>query len=358
MLFALLRSSLTQNTADASVFENATPDDWRKCYRLAEDHGVKALAWDGVVTLPRDKRPEKQLYLNWALAVEKYEQMYAHYCRTIAKLTDFYAQHGIATMQMKGVGFSTYYPHPEHREGGDIDIFTRSLDTSKMSDEEANALADKLMQDQGIEVERTSFKHSIFYYDGVPIENHKCYLDIEFMEMAVPVEKALKKVDSCRKVHLLNDECEIYIPSDAFNTLFISFHAIQHLVGAVTLHHMCDWACVLNRCGMELPPELTDKRYLRVLSMFNSFASRFLGSEAPTSCSENDLDLMFWILLRYNISTTITSTNPLGILIQKGSRFYKFLKTRKDLAGRPMMPEIIAKISEKIHRPNTIFTRK
>ncbi|MCS3155123.1 nucleotidyltransferase family protein [Phocaeicola dorei] len=43
---------------------------------------------------------------------------------------------------MKGVGLSTYYPIPSHREGGDIDIFTYSADHSRKSDAEANLLAD------------------------------------------------------------------------------------------------------------------------------------------------------------------------------------------------------------------------
>ena len=341
MLFALLRSSLTQNAADVSVFEGATPEEWRKCYLLAQDHGVKALAWDGVVTLPSEKRPPKQLYLNWALAVEKYEKQYEHYCRTIAKLTDFFAQHGILTMQMKGVGFSTYYPHPEHREGGDLDIFTSSADASVMSDKEANDLADKLIQQQGIDVELTNYKHTEFFYDGVPVENHKYYLNVESMKMAIPVENALKKVNKPVKTSLLNGEYNIYIPSDEFNTLHIPFHAIQHFVGGVTMHHLCDWACILNRCGMEIPSELTDKRFHRDLAMFNSFASRFLGCEAPTSCSEDDLDLIFWIVMRSNNEYKIVFKNPITRFFKKISRLYVNLKLRKELAGRPILPSLL-----------------
>lgn len=55
------------------------------------------------------------------------------------------------------MGLSTYYPIPSHREGGDIDIFTYSADHSRKSDAEANRLADRLMEEKGIEVD---FEHS------------------------------------------------------------------------------------------------------------------------------------------------------------------------------------------------------
>lgn len=96
-----------------------------------------ALAWDGIQTLPACLQPPKALKLNWAMAVENYEKRYRRYCHTIAELSAFYKIHGITTVQLKGVGLSTYYPIPSHREGGDIDIFTYSADHSRKSDAEA-----------------------------------------------------------------------------------------------------------------------------------------------------------------------------------------------------------------------------
>jgi len=46
--------------------------------------------------------------LAWAMAVERYEAKYLRYCKTVDELSAFYAQHGITTVQLKGVGFSTY----------------------------------------------------------------------------------------------------------------------------------------------------------------------------------------------------------------------------------------------------------
>ena len=146
LLFALLRSSLHEQEVEQVFFDQATDEDWKQCHQIAAAQGVMALSWDGVLRLPKELQPPLALKLTWAMAVERYEAKYLRYCKTVDELSAFYASHGITTVQLKGVGFSTYYPVPAHREGGDIDVYTYSADKNKMSDAEANALADKLMQ--------------------------------------------------------------------------------------------------------------------------------------------------------------------------------------------------------------------
>ena len=107
------------------------------------------LPGDGLITLPTELQPPKSLKINWWLAVERCEKRYRYYCRVISDLSTFYATHGITAVQLKGVGFANNYPIPSHREGGDIDIFTYSADSSGLSDREANSLADKLMRGRG-----------------------------------------------------------------------------------------------------------------------------------------------------------------------------------------------------------------
>ena len=122
MLFALLRSSLNERECEIAFFQNASEEDWKKCYNLDIVQGVMALAWDGVMRLPKELHPSRGLKLTWAMAVERYEAKYLRYCRTADELASFYASQGIEMVQLKGVGFSTYYPVPMHRAGGDLDI--------------------------------------------------------------------------------------------------------------------------------------------------------------------------------------------------------------------------------------------
>ena len=246
MLLALLKASLNETTPLTCWFENATEEDWKKCFQLSKVQGVLALAWEGVMRLPAELLPPINLKLRWAIVVEKYEEKYERYCKTIHDLSTFYAKHGIETIQLKGVGLSSYYPVPSHREGGDIDIYTRSTDTSVMTNQEASDLADKLMKDQGIDVEMHTYKHSNFYYQGIPIENHKFFVNVMGYQLAAQVDKWLMRDLRPQTVHLQDGKYAIQIPSDKFNTLFVIFHAMQHYGEGISLHHLYDWAVTPN----------------------------------------------------------------------------------------------------------------
>ena len=55
MLFALLRASLHEKEVEVECFQEATDDDWKQCHQIAAAQGVMALAWDGVLRLPKSE---------------------------------------------------------------------------------------------------------------------------------------------------------------------------------------------------------------------------------------------------------------------------------------------------------------
>ena len=355
MLFALLRAALKQEKADETFFIACTPEEWNACYGLAVKQGVMALAWDGIMTLPVEKLPPRGLKLKWAVAVDDYEKRYKHYCKTIQELSNFYASHGIVTVQMKGVGFSSFYPKPSHREGGDIDIYTYSADHSVMSDKEANDLADKLMVEQGIEVDFGSEKHSMFIYHGVPIENHKTFLSVEALRLAIPVEKALHKLVNPSHTTLIDGACNILTPSMEFNTVFLSFHALQHYGVGLSLHHLCDWACLLNHVGLHMPENITDKHYLQVVDTFTEFANRFLGTDVPVTCSEDRIERMLYEIFHSPFLQGKPRKNLFKILVYKVRHFIYFYRIWKELTGEPIYKAVFNSIIRHIRKPETIL---
>lgn len=82
-----------------------------------------AQAWDGIQFLPEAVRPSKALRLQWAVNVDRIENTYRRQERAIARLAAFYREHAIPMMLLKGYGLSLFYPVPEHRPCGDIDIW-------------------------------------------------------------------------------------------------------------------------------------------------------------------------------------------------------------------------------------------
>ena len=356
MLFALLRASLHGKEVETAFFEQATADDWKECHRLAVMQGVMALAWDGVSALPQHLQPAKGLKLKWAMAVEAYEKKYARYCQTIAELSDFYRAHGITTVQLKGVGLSTYYPNPAHREGGDIDIFTYSADTNKLTDAEANQLADKLMKEQGIEVDMHSLKHSNFYYKGIPIENHRTFLDVKWYKVAKQVEPLLKQSLKPQATDLLEGKVSILTPSPAFNTLFLSFHSAQHYGDGMALHHLCDWAMLIARHDLQIPEALTDKRFREAILAMTELCNRYLGTSVEVSGGKQLADEMIGEIIYPKFSKhDVAPKGKVRIFIIKTKRFFYKYRLSNRILYRPLWKHIWKGIFIHVRKPELIF---
>lgn len=283
MLFALLRASLHRKETETDFFKDVLADDWKECYLLACRQGVMALAWDGVMKLPVGMMPPKALKITWGMAVDACEKQYERYCRTVDELTKFYMSKGIVAVLLKGVGFSTCYPYPSHREGGDIDIYTYSHNKNEMTDSEANRLADKLMEEQGIEVNMNSPKHSNFYYKGIPVENHKTFLDIGWYRVAGQTDMLLRKMMEPQFTYLMGGKYKCLTPPDKFNALFLPFHAAMHYGSGLALHHLCDWVMILSLSGGTFPEEVADWKFRKAVNAFTCLCNRYLGTSGTAN---------------------------------------------------------------------------
>ena len=362
MLFALLRASLHQKETETCFFEGASADDWKACYKLACQQGVMALAWDGVLKLPAEMIPPKALRITWGMAVQAYEKKYEHYCNTIQELTDFYLRRGIMTVQLKGVGLSTYYPVPSHREGGDIDIYTFSKNKEVMTDAEANLLADKLMEEQGIEVDMHSPKHSNFYYKGIPIENHKTFLDVQRYKIAGQADAWLRKVLEPQFTYLMDGEHMCLTPPKEFNTLFVAFHAAQHYAAGLALHHLCDWAMVLRKCGGKLPENFGDRKFRGAVESLTYLCNAVLGTNVKVNWRAAYLaDEMLDVMLYPKFVVGFVPDNITGkwnVLKYKYRRFFYIHRLNNQALEWPMWKRVWDSVVNHYQRPETIFEVK
>ena len=358
MLFALLRSALHGTHADATIFAGITSEAWQECYRLSVRQSVMALAWDGLITLPTELQPPKSLKINWWLAVERCEKRYRYYCRVISDLSTFYATHGITAVQLKGVGFANNYPIPSHREGGDIDIFTYSADSSGLSDREANSLADKLMRGRGIEVDFShSQKHSMFYYKGIPIENHKKFLNTEIYRTAVSMDILLRKLLRPR-LTVLDGKYEVLTPSPDFNTVFLAFHSAQHYALGFAMHHLCDWACLLKKQGLKIPEGVTDERFLNMIYALTHLCNRYLGTEVLVMKGGEELaENLLKEMLHPTYNINVPATGKWGILVYKLKRMLHIHRLCDSVMRVSLVKWLWISVIQHVRFPQSIFRR-
>ncbi len=357
ILFALLRYAVNGVPLQESVFMNSTDEDWVRCHALAAEQGVMAVAWDAVTALPYELQPPKPLKIRWALAVEKYTETYRRYCKTIKELSDFYAAHGIATVQLKGVGLSSYYPVPERRQGGDIDIYTYSSDKSVMDDEEANELADKLMRDKGIDVDLHSYKHSFFYYNGIPVENHKFFTDVEHYTAAAEADMILHENFTPQKA-VMDGKYEIMVPSPGFNSLFVIIHALQHFTLGLCLHHLCDCALVIKKAGLELPLQIRNSHFTGAVKALAQICREYLGTDIPKEEGFEELcDTIMGEILYPKFRKGEIPHNPIGIFWYKTRRFAYSSRLRAKVWNISVARAVWQSVVSHVKNPETIFSR-
>ena len=282
MVLALLRAAIHQEKVETADFLQATEEDWVECYLLAMRQGVSSLVWDSIQSLPAQHQPPLNVKLSSTLREKKQEERYRNHCLAATKITELLAQHGIATVILKGVGLSRLYPVPAHREGGDIDIYTYSADKAKMSDEQAHRLTDELLMQQGAQSDGSDYKkHSKLGIHGVTIENHRMFLHVAECQTTDKAEQWLQAHRNTQVADLLNGECRIEVPSTAFDSVFIPLHAAQHYGSGLALKHLCDWALLIKQDGFSLPSDLNDKYFKLTVTTLTHLCNQYLGLSVP-----------------------------------------------------------------------------
>lgn len=275
--FRLIRSGAglgaapVSDTADTAV----TPGSWERIYRMAADHGLSAVVWDGICRLPAAQQPPRETRIRWALSAEKLEERYRHQQQTASKLAARFSEEGLRMLLLKGLGLSRDYPLPEHRECGDIDIYLYG-----QSDK-----GDRVLHEIGAHLYFDVPKHSEYVWDGVLIENHRTILNVRRNRTERELNAVLVRLLEKEGTHGLAPG--IQAPRATFNAIFLIRHAAVHFQKeGIVLRHLCDWACFLTRHWDEIDHALfrtamEDYRMDRFADLMTAAAVEYLGAEVP-----------------------------------------------------------------------------
>lgn len=158
---------------------------WQKIYDLSFQQGTGALIWDALRLLHAEENLSLSLRVQWAYHVEQIERCYRKQEKVLTEIADFYISHSIPLMLLKGYGLSLYYPRPEHRPCGDIDIWLFGRQ------EEADEL---LYHERSIQIDEDKHHHTVFLFDGVLVENHYDFLNIHAHASNRDIEWLLKNM--------------------------------------------------------------------------------------------------------------------------------------------------------------------
>ena len=246
--------------------------DWTEMMHYSSNQGVLGVAFGAIEHLPEEDRPHIDFIMDWMRQIIYLESINKIHKDVIGEIASFLHKHDICMLLLKGYGLSLFWPNPDSRPIGDIDIYTfgKWEETDKL-----------ICQKLGIKSNTSHHKHSELHYKGKVIENHYEFLNVHAHRSTAEIEDILhEELNAYPDKEIPN----LYYPSVRFNALYLLRHSGEHFAStSMKLRIVLDWAFfvksntvdwqwlweILNRVGM--------KQYLAVL---NAICVRHLGFSA------------------------------------------------------------------------------
>lgn len=359
MIMTLLKSSLNEDDVNIKAFKGATYHDWQKFIEIANEASVTGMAFESVHKLPKGTIPI-DVFVKMGEFTKETEAKHLAQEVILGKLSKQYESMGAEMIQLKGAGLSMNYPVPQHRFGGDIDIFTRQKGTITEGYSNSWDMINKAMIKQGYEVEDYKLKqhkHSEFEYDGVRIENHNYFANKERMSKAKLIDDYLHK-NLNPKEQILPNGTKILVPSKEFNNVFLSHHAFQHFVfGGLDLHHLTDWSTHLKKDGFQFPEELKGGYYEKFTYALTNLSNKYLGTNIKVPEDKEFEEKIWKRMLSPEDEPIPKEYNKFQTFAFKVKRLYNHAKSAKEYTGVPITRVFVDAGLIKLVNPKAILRK-
>lgn len=231
-LIELLNATICQRT----LSEYATETDWQRCYDMALRHGVLAMTFPVMSTLPKEQRPSFTLWSKWLAYNQSIARQSYYKKKIVEKIGSWLAAEGLSTTILKGFSLSALYPNPFLREFSDIDIFSGG------NFKAVNACFAR----QGVKVESVDGHHAYLKVDGVSLEHHFAFHNTKVENGLEGPEDTLQQlvVQAPKPTAIAG----IYFPNPLFTAMFVGWHAYEHfLQEKIQIRHVVDWFLSLRQ---------------------------------------------------------------------------------------------------------------
>lgn len=237
LLVGLVRVALGDSRIDHELFTQLENTDWNDLFLMSRQQGLSAIILDGIEKLPQYARPCQKLVLAWAGVAIKIETRWEQQRKTAERLAEIWRENGIRVMLLKGLSLSRYYPIPNHRESGDIDVYLFG-DYNKgnlIAERELNAKIDKF-----------NTKEDHILVSGCQIDNHITFCWTGSKD-GMLFDEELKHMLTCKNLEMLPDT-QLLVPPDEFCYLFLIQHSYSHFMReGMPFRHLTDLVCFLTK---------------------------------------------------------------------------------------------------------------
>lgn len=238
--------------------ECALPDalEWSTLFGLSVKQCVPSVVLDGLnkslvsAALP-GKGVGKTDKLKWLGMLLNMERQYAIHESVVAALAAVYQSAGYRMMLLKGYGLSKYWPIPNHRPTGDIDIYLMYMDSDgKDKCQPAWKRADLMMKEKlGVEIDNSHHHHSVFTYKGIMVENHYDFINVHSHRSNQWIENEFKTLAlTGSEEYTFDNGAKLLFPSPLLHCLFVARHNACHFAAEhLNLRQLLDWALFVEK---------------------------------------------------------------------------------------------------------------
>ena len=252
---------------------------WNKIMRLANNQALMGLVGDVLLTRPEIRETLSPKFVERLQDIPLNSMgMHTQTNITLQLLLQTLREQGIDPVLLKGQGLSVYYPTPQLRQCGDIDLYVGAENYEKAYDallpivtqiEDRSKIWDTMHFDASIGSVMVEVHHQV---DKVySRRNEKLYK--EFMHQGTSKDLCTLKIG----------EVEVNTPNDTYNAFYVFYHLWRHFtITGIGLRQFCDWARFLHTHNgkLDLPylkKMLDELGFMMPWQVFGCFLVKDLG---------------------------------------------------------------------------------
>ncbi|MBP3455567.1 MAG: nucleotidyltransferase family protein [Alistipes sp.] len=232
----ICRAYVTGDSASAD-FSQLDAQSWARLCDACAAHGLTAIGYAVAGEALAANAQARSVKLRWALSAERVTARYLRQHALADEVGRLLSAAGIDAVVFKGFALSRYYRSPEHREQGDIDIYTgRDMERGSA-----------VLAAAGARIEAVTLKNTHIIYKGLMIENHRSTTDArgrrDNREFESLMRRLLRSGEGCECA----EGVHVSLPPVMFTALHTLRHALHHyLWEGIALRHLLDWALLVE----------------------------------------------------------------------------------------------------------------
>ena len=163
---------------------------------------------------------------------------------TLQKIVRELRLQGIEPCILKGQGIAQYYPNPDLRQCGDIDLYVDQENYERTCE-----IVGAMGTEEDHDKDESILKHYHTHIGKVPVEIHR-YTDVYYQNRLNRIYQAISDEGFCAEpVEVDIAGFKITTPPIDFNVFYIFNHLWHHFIAdGVGLRQICDLAMLLHKC--------------------------------------------------------------------------------------------------------------